>query len=221
MHSATTGILNCLSAGSEEPMSTDFYRDDIPDGFEVGDVLAVDTETTGLKLRRDRLCLVQMSRGDGHAVLVQIRHTPRPAPNLLRLLQDPGVLKVFHFARADIAFLLVAFGVLVRPVYCTKIASRLARTNSSQHGLKALVMDLLGVELAKEQQSSDWAADSITDQQMEYAASDVLHLHCIRELLNRRLVRDRRMNLAEACFDFLPERARLDVAGWQNDIFSH
>ena len=202
-------------------MANDLHRDDLPSDFDPGTVLAVDTETTGLHLGRDRLCLVQLSAGDGNATLVQIRRTPLPAPNLTGILTDPGILKIFHFARADVAFLLSAFGVLAKPVYCTKIASKLARTNSSQHGLRALVGETVGVDLAKEQQSSDWGADVLTRQQIKYAASDVLYLHAVRNALNRRLVRDERMALAEACFGFVPTRASLDVAGWHSDIFSH
>ncbi len=202
-------------------MANVLHINDVPSDFNPGPVLAVDTETTGLKLGRDRLCLVQLSTGDGNATLVQIRRTPLPAPNLVRILTDPGVLKLFHFARADVAFLLSAFGVLTTPTYCTKIASKLARTNTSQHGLRALVEEIAGVALAKEQQCSDWGADTLTLKQLEYAAADVLYLHEIRRALNKRLVRDERMALAEACFRFVPDRASLDVAGWQFDIFSH
>ncbi|HVB89511.1 MAG TPA: ribonuclease D [Beijerinckiaceae bacterium] len=203
-------------------MTTRVHQGDLPDlaGFE--NAVAVDTETLGLNVHRDRLCLVQVSRGDGAADLVQIAPGQRRAPNLERLLTDPSVVKLFHFGRFDIAVMLHAFGVLAAPVYCTKIASKLARTYTDRHGLKDLVRDLLDVDLSKQQQSSDWGAPALSQAQTAYAASDVLHLHALRERLDAMLAREGRSDLAQACFDFLPTRARLDLAGWpETDIFSH
>lgn len=203
-------------------MTIRLHRGDLPDGFEPGPVLAIDTETLGLNPQRDRLCVVQLSRGDGTADVVQI---PKDAPapvNLCRVLADPSVLKLFHFARFDIAALEKAFGVVTAPVYCTKIASKLVRTYTDRHGLKDLVRELLGVELSKQQQSSDWGADTLTEAQLGYAASDVLHLHALKAKLDVLLEREGRMRLAKACFDFLPTRAELDLAGWPEvDIFAH
>ncbi len=203
-------------------MANHLYQDDLPDGLDLGAIVAIDCETMGLHPYRDRLCLVQLSSGDGHAHLVQIAQTPAPAPNLCRLLADPDVLKLFHFGRFDIAAMQHSFGVLAAPVYCTKIASKLVRTYTDRHGLKALTQELLGIDISKQQQSSDWGAPTLSAAQMDYAASDVLHLHKLREELNRMLVRENRMDLAERCFGFLPTRAQLDLAGWPEvDIFSH
>jgi len=203
-------------------MTIRLHRGDLPDGFEPGPVLAIDTETLGLNPQRDRLCVVQLSRGDGTADVVQIpKGAPAPA-NLCRVLTDPGVVKLFHFARFDIAALEKAFGVVTAPVYCTKIASKLVRTYTDRHGLKDLVRELLGVELSKQQQSSDWGADTLTEAQLGYAASDVLHLHALKTRLDVLLEREGRTHLAKACFDFLPTRAALDLAGWPEvDIFAH
>ncbi|AMJ63123.1 ribonuclease D [Bosea sp. PAMC 26642] len=203
-------------------MTIRLHRGDLPDGFSAGPIVAIDTETLGLNPHRDRLCVVQLSRGDGSADVVQIlKDGPRPE-NLIRLLADPNVLKLFHFARFDIAVLRHAFGVVTGPVYCTKIASKLTRTYTDRHGLKDLVRELLGIDLSKQQQSSDWGADLLSEAQLTYAASDVLHLHALHARLQAMLVRENRMHLAEACFGFLPFRAELDLAGWpENDIFAH
>jgi ribonuclease D len=203
-------------------MSITLHQRDLPDGLDLGPVVAVDTETMGLNPHRDRLCLVQLSRGDGTAHLVQVAPAQRTAPNLARMLLDPGVEKLFHYGRFDIAVLAHAFGAVARPVWCTKIASKLTRTFTDRHGLKDLCRELLGVDLSKAQQSSDWGAGELTQAQMEYAASDVLHLHRLREVLSERLAREGRAAMAEACFRFLPERAMLDLAGWpEEDIFAH
>ena len=176
----------------------------------------------GLDHARDRLCLVQLSNGDGKAEIVQLRSNAASAPNLVKILTDEKVAKLFHFARFDLAALMNRFGVMARPVYCTKIASRLTRTYTNQHGLKALLLDCLELELSKERQSSDWGAESLTDEQLVYAASDVLHLHRVKQVLDQRLAREGREDLAKACFEFLPIRARLDLEGWASqDIFSH
>ncbi len=196
---------------------------DLPDlhHYRVG-VVAIDTETLGLVPQRDRLCVVQLSPGDGSADVVQIRPgQPKPA-NLMALLADPGIIKLFHFARFDIAVMKQAFGVMTAPVYCTKIASKLVRTYTDRHGLKDLSRDLLGLDMSKAQQSSDWAAETLSPAQLEYAASDVLHLHALKERLDFMLAREGRTALAEACFQFLPVRAELDLAGWpETDIFAH
>jgi ribonuclease D len=203
-------------------MANYLYRGDLPDGLDLGPVVAIDTETMGLNPARDRLCLVQLSGGDGDAHLVQIGQEQEHAPNLERLLADPAVLKLFHYGRFDIAVLLNRFGVLTRPVYCTKIASRLVRTYTDRHGLKDLVREMLEADISKQQQSSDWGAAELSPAQLDYAASDVLHLHRLRDALDARLAREGRRHLAEACFGFLPERARLDLAGWDEvDIFAH
>ena len=204
-------------------MATYLYHNDLPDGLDLGPSVAIDTETMGLDPRRDRLCLVQLSAGDGNAHLVQIAKGQQSAPNLERLLTDPGTLKIFHFGRFDIAAMENAFGVTTRPVYCTKIASKLIRTFTDRHGLKYLLQELVGVDVSKQQQTSDWGAETLTEAQMDYAASDVLYLHRLKEELDRRLAREGRTELAAACFDFLPVRARLDLMGWQdtNDIFQH
>jgi ribonuclease D len=202
--------------------SIQLHQLDLPDGLSLGDTVAIDCEAMGLVPHRDRLCLVQLSSGDGDAHLVQIRPDQREAPNLAALLGDPKVLKLFHYGRFDIALLLHALGVLTAPVYCTKIASKLVRTYTDRHGLKNLCQELLDIDLSKQQQSSDWGAETLTEAQQIYAASDVLYLHRLRAELDRRLAREGRTDLAQACFDFLPTRARLDLAGWPEiDIFSH
>jgi len=194
---------------------------DLPADYAPGPALAIDTETLGLNPHRDRLCLVQISRGDGDADLVQIAPGTADAPNLKRLLADPKVLKLFHFARFDIAVLYHRFGVMPAPVWCTKIASKLTRTYTDRHGLRDLVRELTGIEISKQQQSSDWGAPVLTEAQLAYAASDVLHLHTLKEKLQALLIRENRLELATACFDFLPARAKLDLAGWDSDIFAH
>lgn len=203
-------------------MTNHLHHDDLPDGLDLGPVVAIDTETMGLDPRRDRLCLVQLSSGDGDAHLVQVSRTVRPAPNLVRLLTDPAVEKLFHFGRFDIAILAHTYGVLARPVWCTKIASRLIRTFTDRHGLKFLLAEI-GIDISKHQQTSDWGAATLTEAQLDYAASDVLHLHALKAELEARLVREGRLDLARECFAFLPTRARLDVMGWgdDNDIFHH
>ena len=202
--------------------SITLHRGDIPATLVFGDSVAIDTESMGLDPKRDRLCVVQLSGGDGTAHLVQFAQGQYDAPNLKRLLRDPAVTKLFHFARADLAMIAHYLGVMPEPIYCTKIASVLARTFSDRHGLKDLCKDLLGIELAKEQQTSDWGADTLTDDQQKYAATDVLHLHKLREKLDAMLVREKRQHLAKAAFTFLPSRAALDLAGWETvDIFAH
>ena len=203
-------------------MTIHLYTNDLPDGLDLGPVVAIDCETMGLNPHRDRLCLVQLSGGDGNAHLVQITPDQTDAPNLKRLLADPKVLKLFHFGRFDIAVMHHRFGVLASPVWCTKIASKLVRTFTDRHGLKYLLADLLNVDISKLQQSSDWGAPVITQAQREYAASDVLYLHRLKEALEGMLAREGRTALAQACFDFLPHRAALDLAGWPDeDIFAH
>lgn len=203
-------------------MAIQLYKNDLPDGLDLGPVVAIDTETMGLNPHRDRLCVVQLSSGDGNAHLVQIEKGVTHAPNLERLLSDPQVLKLFHFGRFDIAALKQAFGVTTAPVYCTKIASKLIRTFTDRHGLKYLLQDLVGVDISKQQQTSDWGAPVLSAAQMEYAASDVLYLHRLKAELDARLVREGRMEIAQACFDFLPTRAILDLTGWPEiDIFAH
>ncbi len=203
-------------------MANHLYRNDLPDGLDLGPVVAIDCETMGLNPHRDRLCVVQMSGGDGNAHIVQIERGQRSAPNLCAMLADPKVLKLFHFGRFDIAALYHAFGVLTAPVYCTKIASRLVRTYTDRHGLKNLTQELLGIDLSKQQQMSDWGAETLNEAQLDYAAADVLYLHRLKEALDARLAREGRTELARACFDFLPTRARLDLEGWPDtDIFAH
>jgi ribonuclease D len=203
-------------------MTISLHKGDLPDGIVFGDSVAIDTETLGLVLDRDRLCLVQVSRGDGTADIVQIGAGQKHAPNIERLLADPRVTKLFHYARFDIAILYRSFGVMAAPLYCTKIASKLTRTYTDRHGLKDLVRELLGIDLSKQQQSSDWGAATLSEAQLAYAASDVLHLHALRAKLDAMLAREGRSELAAACFDFLPTRARLDLLGWpDSDIFSH
>jgi ribonuclease D len=195
---------------------------DLPDGLDLGDVIAIDTETMGLNPVRDRLCLAQLSAGDGTVHLVQFRKGAFNAPNLSALLTDPARLKLFHFARFDVAVLQAYLGVVTAPVYCTKIASRLVRTFTDRHGLKDLCRDLIGVDLSKQQQSSDWGSDQLTPEQLRYAASDVLYLHALKARLDEMLRREGREALAEACFKFLPARAALDLGGWADlDIFAH
>ena len=203
-------------------MTNHLYQNDLPDGLDLGPVVAIDCETMGLNPHRDRLCVVQMSGGDGDAHLVQVAKGQTAAPNLCRMLTDPDVLKLFHFGRFDIAALLHAFGALTAPVYCTKIASKLVRTYTDRHGLKNLLDELLKVDISKFQQQSDWGAAELSQAQIDYAASDVLYLHAMREKLDERLQREGRSDIAQACFDFLPTRARLDLAGWPEiDIFAH
>ena len=204
-------------------MTIRLHRGDLPDLSRYGGRrVAVDTETMGLDPRRDRLCVVQLSPGDGSADVVQIPPGEASAPNLAKLLADGTILKIFHFARFDIGVLQQRLGVMPAPIYCTKIASRLARTYTDKHGLKDLVRDVLGIELSKQQQSSDWGSEALTDSQVAYAASDVLHLHALKDKLDAMLAREGRTDLAAACFRFLPDRARLDLAGWAaEDIFAH
>lgn len=203
-------------------MTIRLHRGDLPDLSRYTDSVAIDTETMGLNPHRDRLCVVQLSPGDGTSDVVQIPMGHTDAPNLKKLLGDPKVTKIFHFARFDLAALYNALGVMPAPVYCTKIASRLCRTYTDRHGLKDLVREVLGVDLSKQQQSSDWGAQTLTEAQLSYAASDVLHLHALRERLNVMLARENRTELAKACFEFLPTRSKLDLSGWENeDIFAH
>lgn len=203
-------------------MTTFYHRGDLPVGLDFGTSVAIDTETMGLDLNRDRLCVVQLSAGDGTAHLVHFPDRDYAAPNLRRLLADESVAKLFHFGRFDLAMILRHFGIACRPVYCTKIASRLVRTNTDSHSLRELCATMLGVDLSKKQQTSDWGADELTPEQIAYAASDVLYLHALKEKLDALLVREGRMDLAQACFSFLPVRAALDLAGWPDqDIFSH
>ncbi|WP_204112683.1 ribonuclease D [Shimia biformata] len=203
-------------------MTNFLYKNDLPDGLDLGPVVAIDCETMGLNPHRDRLCVIQMSGGDGNAHIVQVEIGQTEAPNLCRMLEDPNVLKLFHFGRFDIAAMYNAFGALAAPVYCTKIASKLVRTYTDRHGLKNLLQELLGTDISKMQQQSDWGAETLTEAQLEYAASDVLFLHKLREKLNERLDREGRTELAQSCFDFLPTRAKLDLAGWpETDIFAH
>jgi ribonuclease D len=203
-------------------MTIRLHRGDLPDLSRYKNAVAIDTETMGLDHLRDRLCVVQLSPGDGSADVVQIPTGKPDAPNIKKLLADTSVLKIFHFARFDVATLFHAFGVMPTPVYCTKIASRLSRTYTDRHGLKDLVREVLGIDLSKQQQSSDWGATELTEAQVSYAASDVLHLHALREKLDAMLAREGRTELAAACFRFLPDRARLDLTGWAaEDIFAH
>jgi ribonuclease D len=203
-------------------MTIRLHRGDLPDLSAYKGAVAIDTETLGLDPHRDRLCVVQLSPGDGSADVVQIAAGQKKAPNIERLLADKSIIKIFHFARFDLASMANAFGVLAEPVYCTKIASRLARTYTDKHGLKDLARELLGVDLSKQQQSSDWGADELSDAQVAYAATDVLHLHALKVKLDAMLAREGRAELAAACYRFLPDRVRLDLAGWAaEDIFSH
>ena len=204
-------------------MANYLYQNDLPAGLNLGPIVAIDTETMGLDPRRDRLCVVQLSSGDGHAHLVQIAKGQISAPNLERMLTDPNTLKLFHFGRFDVAMLQKAFGVRTEPVWCTKIAAKLVRTFTDRHGLKYLLQELVGVDVSKAQQTSDWGSQTLTDAQKDYAASDVLYLHRLKDALNAILVREDRLTLAQRCFDFLPTRAELDLLGWDepNDIFHH
>lgn len=203
-------------------MTNYLYQNDLPDNLDLGSVVAIDSETMGLLPHRDRLCVIQLSSGDGNAHLLQISQDQTEAPNLCKMLADSEVLKLFHFGRFDIAVMLNRFGVVTAPVYCTKIASKLVRTYTDRHGLKNLLQELLKVDISKQQQSSDWGADVLTKAQIDYAASDVLYLHRLMNILNERLAREGRTEIAQACFDFLPHRAALDLAGWPDvDIFSH
>ena len=203
-------------------MANHLYQGDLPEGLNLGSVVGIDCETMGLNPHRDRLCLIQMSGGDGHVHLVQVLPGQTAAPNLCAMLTDPAVLKLFHFGRFDIAALKHAFGAVTAPVYCTKVASKLVRTFTDRHGLKYLLQDLVGVDISKMQQQSDWGALELTAAQMDYAASDVLYLHRLKDVLDMMLAREDRTDMAQACFDFLPMRAKLDLAGWPElDIFSH
>ncbi len=203
-------------------MTNTLYQNDLPDGLDLGPIVAIDCETMGLNPHRDRLCVVQLSGGDGNAHIVQIAKGQTAAPNLCAMLEDPNVLKLFHFGRFDIAAMYNAFGALTEPVFCTKIASRLVRTYTDRHGLKALLQEMLDVDISKHQQSSDWGSATLTDAQLDYAASDVLYLHRLKDALQERLIREDRLDIAQACFDFLPTRAKLDLAGWpETDIFAH
>lgn len=203
-------------------MTNHLHKGDLPKELDLGPIVAIDCETMGLNPHRDRLCVVQLSGGDGDAHLVQIAKGQTSAPNLCAMLEDPDVLKLFHFGRFDIAAMMNAFGALTAPVYCTKIASRLIRTYTDRHGLAKLLQELLNIDISKQQQSSDWGAEELTEAQIDYAASDVLYLHQLREELDKRLIREGRAEIAQACFDFLPMRARLDLEGWpETDIFAH
>lgn len=203
-------------------MTIHYHKGDLPPGLDFGSSIAIDSETMGLRLQRDRLCVVQLSAGDGTVHVVHFPDRDYGAPNLRRVLSDPKVTKIFHFARFDLAMIERYFGIVCRPVYCTRTASKLVRTNTERHGLKDLCMELLGVELSKQQQTSDWGAPTLTQQQLDYAASDVLHLHKLRARMDELLIREGRTRLAQACFDFLPDRASLDLAGWEEeDIFAH
>jgi ribonuclease D len=203
-------------------MKTKLYKNDLPDGLDLGPIVAIDSETLGLNPIRDRLCLVQLSSGDGTAHLVQFADGKYDAPNLKKLLSDRAVTKLFHYARFDVAVFRRYLGVITAPIYCTKIASKLVRTYTDKHGLKDLVKELLGTDLSKEQQSSDWGAPELTEKQLAYAANDVAYLHRLKEVLDRMLEREGRTEIAKACFGFLPARAELDLAGWPDvDIFAH
>lgn len=203
-------------------MTIRLHKGDLDDLSRYRGSVAIDTETLGLNPHRDRLCVVQLSPGDGSADVVQIARGQTEAPNLVRLLTDPDIVKIFHFARFDVAVLQKTFGIVTRPIFCTKIASRLCRTYTDRHGLKDVTRELLGIDLSKQQQSSDWAAETLSDAQLAYAASDVLHLHALKARLEAMIAREDRTELAQACFDFLPTRAALDLAGWpEQDIFAH
>lgn len=203
-------------------MNVHLHHGDLPAGLDMGSVVAIDTETMGLNPHRDPLCVVQLSGGDGRCHVLQLTRPAYDAPNLKALLANPNILKLFHFARFDVAVMKRYLGVVTRPVYCTKIASKLARTYTDKHGLKDLVRELLDVDMSKQQQSSDWGAPKLSDAQLAYAASDVLHLHRLKAMLDAMLVREGRMDYAQACFAFLPTRAELDLAGWpEEDVFAH
>lgn len=214
------GSTNAKDVGSD--MKIKLYKNDLPDGLDLGPIVAIDSETLGLNPIRDRLCLVQLSSGDGVAHMVQFSDGKYDAPNLKKLLNDRAVTKLFHYARFDVAMFRRYLGVITAPIYCTKIASKLVRTYTDKHGLKDLVRELLGTDLSKEQQSSDWGAPELTEKQLSYAANDVAYLHRLKDALDSMLAREGRSGLAKACFDFLPVRAELDLAGWSDvDIFSH
>ena len=203
-------------------MTVYLHEGDLPDDLDLGPEVAIDSETMGLRFRRDPLCVVQLSSGDGNAHVVRLRRPAYDCPNLKRLLADPGVLKIFHFGRCDIGLFQLHLGVETRPVYCTKIGSKLARTYTERHGLKDVVRELAGVDLSKAQQSSDWGAETLMQAQLDYAASDVLHLHVVKARLDAMLEREGRTELARKCFDFLPTRSALDLAGWDEiDVFAH
>lgn len=203
-------------------MTVHFHKNDLPPGLDFGKSVAVDTETQGLSLVRDKLCLVQLSAGDNEAHIVQVNRDTFDCPNLKALLSDPDIVKIYHFARFDVAILKRDLGIDAAPVFCTKIASGLVRTYTDRHGLKDLCRELLSVDLSKQQQSSDWASDELSDAQLAYAASDVLYLHKLKTILTGRLLRENRLSIAEACFNFLPIRAEMDLKGWEDiDIFSH
>lgn len=203
-------------------MANYLYLHDLPDGLDLGPIVAIDCETMGLNPHRDRLCLIQMSSGDGDCHLVQVSPDLQPAPNLCAMLTDLDTLKLFHFGRFDIAALQSAFGAVTAPVYCTKIASKMVRTFTDRHGLKTLLHDMIGVDISKHQQQSDWGAPKLTDAQLDYAASDVLYLHKLKDAFDILLAREGRTKMAQACFDFLPTRAHLDLVGWpETDIFAH
>jgi ribonuclease D len=211
-----------LPGTDTQPMATRLHRGDLPDLSRYGREVAIDTETMGLEPHRDRLCVVQLSPGDGSADVVQIPRDATDAPNLVKLLTDPNVTKIFHYARFDMAVLKNRFGIVTGPVYCTKIASKLVRTYTDRHGLKDLARELLGIDMSKQQQSSDWGAEKISDAQIDYAASDVLYLHDLKRHLDRMLQREGRSELAAQCFRFLPTRIDLDLMGWsETDIFAH
>jgi ribonuclease D len=204
------------------PLKIQLHKNDLPDGLDLGTSVAIDTETLGLNPYRDRLCLAQLSAGDGTCHAVQFAAGQYQAPNLKKLLTDRNVMKLFHFARFDVAMFRRYLGVVTAPIYCTKIASKLVRTYTDRHGLKDLVRELLGVDLSKDQQSSDWGASELTEKQLAYAANDVAYLHKLKEALDSMLIREGRAGIARACFDFLPVRAELDLAGWaEEDIFAH
>jgi len=203
-------------------MTVHFHKNDLPSGLDFGNSVAVDTETQGLSLVRDKLCLVQLSAGDGDAHIVQVNRETFDCPNLKELMADTGVTKIFHFARFDVAILKRDLGVDTAPIFCTKIASGLVRTYTDRHGLKDLCRELISVDLSKQQQSSDWASDELSEAQLAYAASDVLYLHQLKTILTGRLLRENRLDIAQACYDFLPVRAEMDLKGWEDiDIFSH
>ncbi|MEO9863388.1 MAG: ribonuclease H-like domain-containing protein [Yoonia sp.] len=203
-------------------MANHLYQNDLPDGLNLGPMVAIDCETMGLNPHRDRLCLIQMSSGDGDCHLVQVAKGQTEAPNLCKMLADPGVVKLFHYGRFDIAAMRNAFGTLAAPVYCTKIASKLVRTYTDRHGLRNLLHEMISVDISKYQQQSDWGAETLTDAQLNYAASDVLHLHKLKAAFDVMLAREGRTEMAQACFDFLPMRAKLDLDGWPDaDIFAH
>jgi len=207
---------------SDQIMTITLHKGDLPDGLDLGNIIAVDSETMGLDPHRDKLCLIQLSAGDGNAHLVQFDRTTYDAPNLKTMLSDPDIIKLFHFARFDVAVLSHYLGVTSTPLYCTKIASKLVRTYTDKHGLKDLCRELLGLDMSKQQQSSDWGADTLSEAQQAYAASDVLYLHQLKDRLDIMLVREGRSDLAARCFEFLPTRADLDLAGWpDSDIFAH